>query len=593
MVEAKSTKKTGKTRKTNLFNQPEKPKFLDLTILDSFIRFLFQQITKLITTEVMMSKNEKFSASDKKTLGNILRFYTGKYKIAKGSSVTSLRMDGAATGQVAFYKLFNNGQEAIVKHCTRKAYGELFDSVEEAYGVSGDDAIKKQIATLVFVKLQERAHKKAVEKATGGDKEGHMELKAFSYHNMTPVMDIKTNQKVLFNTKEKTVVHLAGYASYDEWLRKQTQEVKDAFNLSFTPAMIKFNPRESGGAEDMTTEDGQEITCINSHNLPHWRRTELEEPKLPKEFDELMQHLFPKEKSRHYVYFWIYHMLDSRSSVHLLMHGHRGIGKNTLIYILEGLVGQSNYYYVPKDFFDNNFNSELRHKRLLYFDEHRINAKVNEAHFKQYHEPMLSYHGKGEQITGHEQNHASHVISNNIEVTNHLVYESRRFGVPELTATPIAEGLGQDWLDNIHRIKQDQDFLANLGWWVLKNYDSYCEDFVKDAPYKSPLFHEIVNKALFPWQKWLIETIESRQTDYISIESNQEEGALMDNRGVTVGRSKIENFLSSHKDSNDRPFAFIKQGTTGRYICPADDYMPDIEGSEEETDDGNFSDMEF
>ena len=83
------------------------------------------------------------------------------------------------------------------------------------------------------------------------------------------------------------------------------------------------------------------------------------------------------------------------SSIHLLLHGHRGIGKNTLIYILENLVGPSNYYYVPKDFFDNNFNSELRHRRLLYFDEHKINSKVNEAEFKQSQEPTKEEHGKG------------------------------------------------------------------------------------------------------------------------------------------------------------------------------------------------------
>ena len=79
------------------------------------------------------------------------------------------------------------------------------------------------------------------------------------------------------------------------------------------------------------------------------------------------------------------------------------------------------------------------------------------------------------------------------------------------------EAMGKDWLDEIHRLKEDPDFLANLGWWILQNAN--ISKFSPEEPYKSSLFYDIVHKALFPWQRFLIDLIKTRDSDSYVLKS--------------------------------------------------------------------------
>lgn len=521
------------------------------------------------------------NAEHNQTLNTILRYYLDKYELKKGSSNTSLRLGANSVTKTSFYKMMTRDEGALKKHCTRKAWASLIDAFAERFNIDEDEDILKELSNMVFEKLQQKAYQKSVENAVGSASANNQVIKAFSYDNVIPIIDIKTTQKAMFNVQTRNVLHSITYEAYKEWRDKQPKEVKEAHNLIFTPASIAYDPRESGSYKYINTDDGQEIISVNSHNMPEWRKTELKEPKLPIVFDRLMRHLFPEDQCRKYVYFWLYNMLDDRSSIHLLLHGHRGIGKSSLLYVAEHLVGQSNYYYVPKEFFDNNFDYELRHKRLLYFDEHTIHSKKNEAQFKQYHEPKMAYHGKGMPITGIETNFASHVISNNTEETNHLVYEARRYSVPLLTHKPIKEALGEEFLDELHRLKTDKDFLANVGWWILQNCN-YAE-FEKHAPYKSSLFFDIVNKALYPWQKWVMETIKSRASEAYFLEDFSEE---LTDKYRKIGRVHIENFLATHKDEEGDTLGYVKQIDKRRCIVPTEKYMPQAQ-----TD--NFNNEDF
>lgn len=519
-----------------------------------------------------------YSEDQIKTLSNIMRFYADRYDIKKGSSNTSLRFSSTATTQTAFFKMVKRDHNALRKHCGRSEYNALMDSLADQLSLEDDEDILKELSGILFGRMISIVHKEAIQKAVGSETVGNNIVKTFSYENIIPIIDITSSQKVMFNVKSGNVVHGVAYETYCEWLTKQSKELKDAHNTFFSPAKIEFDPQTGGNYKYVTLDDGQEIISVNSHNMPEWRKEELANPVMPQEFTELMEHLFPRPECRKYILNWIYHTLDSRSAVHLLMHGHRGIGKNTIIYIMENLVGKSNYYYVPKDFWDNNFNSELRHKRLLYFDEHKLDAKQNESEFKQYHEPKMAYHGKGMPIIGLEKNHASHVISNNTQVTNHIVYETRRFSVPVLTHTPISEALGRDWLDEIHRLKEDKDFLANVGWWILKNANT---DYTPEDPYKSPLFYDLVHKALFPWQKFIIDLIKGREGEKYDLEDFTEE---LGYKGKKIGRVHIENFLATHKDENEDSYGYLIQGTGGkRSIIPSEKYMPkDVQETEQQ-----------
>lgn len=527
---------------------------------------------------------DNIKAEHLKTLQNIAKFYNTKYSIGPGATSKSIKLDGSVKTSAAFLKLYVLNQDIVKKHCGRKPYNELVDFTASNYGLDADKDIIAYLSDLVFDALSKKVKKAHVDKAIKSlnDMGG---FGSFNYTDIIPIMDVETGQTVLFNQTTMEVVHEAAYDAYESWVKKQDQEVKAMLNSDLLPALVRYNPAESGGTT-MEKVEHQEVSCINSHNKPEWRRKELKNPKMPKVFDELMKHLFPESECRQYIYVWMYHMLTSRNSMHLLLHGARGIGKNSLVEIMAALVGQSNYYSAPKEFWDNNFNSELRHRRLIYFDEHKISERENLSQFKIYSDARMAYHGKGISIKNIEKNHASHIIANNLEEVNHLVQESRRFSVPVLTQENISDVWGNEKVEHLWTMREDQDFLSNLGWWILKN--APIDKFHKDRPYKSALFYEIVNKALFPWKAWIIETIESREAEEIRLSDYQED--KLSYRGQPIGRIKIETFLASHKDMDGDYYGYVKQVDGERIIFPSKKYLPKTENNKVDED---FSDMEF
>ncbi len=514
-----------------------------------------------------------------KTFRNILIFYWKKHEITPGSTTTSLKFDSKPVSIKTLAKYLVRDRDALDGHCGMMEYVKLLEVVKKEYELKDQSDYIEQLASLVFTYLRNKVHKEQSKKILGDY--DRATIKDFSYKGMIPIIDIYTTDKVLYNTLTKNVVHFAGFDSYDEWLKKQTQAVKEQMNSSFTPAKIEYNPTVSGGERAVKVEE-QEVTCVNSHILPDWRKKELKDPKLPKLFKDLMKHLFPEKQCQEYILTWIYHMLDSRNTVHLLLHGHRGIGKNTLVSLLGELVGLSNYYVVPKKFFNVDFNSELRNRRLLFFDEHKIDSRKNLSEFKQYSETSMTYHKKGVSIAGNERNFSSHIIANNLEEINHLVQEARRFSVPILTSIPIREGMG-DKVEEILIAMKDQKFLANVGWWILNN--APIHKFKREEPYKTRVFFDIVNNALYPWQKALIDLLTSRANDRYYLEDHEDD--LTDRRTGKVGRSRIDNFLLSHKDEEGKFFGELKldRGTKKRYIKPNQKYAPEVKQESSNTGD--------
>ena len=520
----------------------------------------------------------------KKGLVLVVKYYATNYKLTKGTG-TKIALDGASKTALAFKKLFVSHHDKIIEHCGRRAYSELEMAIEENIGLRASGDIQSYIAEQVYTLIQSRLNRQHIDDSVKNLKK--MEgFSAFSYENLIPIIDISTNQKVMFDTEELKVLPEATHEAYDHWLKLQDKEVKEVLNSKAMPALVRYNPEVSGG----TTEEqigNQKVTCVNSHTKPSWREKEIQNPKLPKEFKQLMEHLFPNEECREYIYFYMYNMLMSRNPMHLLLHGARGIGKNSLVEIMAALVGHSNYYAVPKEFWDNNFNGELRHRRLIYFDEHVIKDKTNLSQLKILSDDFISYHVKFSTIQGLERNHASHIISNNLEEVNQLVQESRRFSVPVLTHENLTDAWGADKIEELWELKKEDEWLGNLGWWIIENGNS--PKFHRDRPYKSEAFYEIVNKALFPWKAWIIETIESRETDMIRIKDFQDD--KLSYRGVPIGRQKIQNFLNSHKDMDGDYYATIKTIDGDRWIVPTAKYLP--ESSLDSPIEDDFTSMEF
>jgi len=498
----------------------------------------------------------------------ILKFYAGK-KLTTGKSSESISLEGISYTNTSFPRLFDSSYQGLKKSVGRTIVANAEQWVIDTFGVSEDKDVSRQMGIYVFTRLRDSLLKKQREKEI--DDLAKRGLEEVDYTNLIPIIDYRTREKLMYDMEKKIVMHGASYEAYEEWEKKQPADDKKDLFGRFTPLQIDFDPTKSGGSKTVTLENDNKITSVNSHNAPEWMKKTVNDPKMPRIFKELLEHLFPNEKCRKYVMFWAYNMLSTRCPTHLLLHGHHGIGKNTLVEIFANLVGDSNYYLVPKSFWGNNFNSELRHKRLLYFDEHSVLAgrRGNLDEFKQYYGPKMAYHGKFMSIQGIEKNHSSSIISNNLEATNHLVWESRRFSVPILTEKTILSAMGEEKLRELYSVienpEQNLDFYTNLGNWILKYGNS--ADFKREEAYKSAMFYEIIEKALMDWQRYIINTITSYGEE---IEISNNESLKYDAKAQ--GPAKCKNFLEVHKDEEGEVYGYVHRKSDGSYIVPSEKY---------------------
>lgn len=513
-------------------------------------------------------------------------FFTKTFSCGVTGSST-LKLDGTNYSSLQFKKKFVDLKDKLSSHV---GMAEFYTKLESFSKIKTDNDSKKAVEELalgVYGFMVSGLRAQLQEKI-----QGDTSITKYSYNfaNKIPIIDRGTNQRLMYDQVNKCIDVGTHYDSWLEYRSHQPKDIKEAMSMAVMVADIVFNPFEA--MESTVSEaNGQEILTINAHRMPQWRKNEIKNPKLPKEFVEFMRILFMDEDSIRYVMNWFYNMLMGRNGTILLLHGGRGVGKSTLAIIASKLVGELNMVKLPDGFFTSRFNGELKHKRLCYADELPIEREYI-ASWKSMPERTVTIEEKNGKPFMTE-NFTSFIVSNNEDMEVYMLQDERKFSIPYTRQSTddggkrIEQIYGEDRFSEFYsKIDGDPDFIANIGWWVINNgrWDTYGEM----KPYKSEIFYQIVEKALTNWQRDLVGLIESREYHEIPFDS------IRDTLKGT-GRTKVEKFLNTYYDREGVQYAYItKEFGNDRLIVPNEKYRPiDIEDTninEEETD---FDKLEF
>ena len=504
-------------------------------------------------------------------IGIIGNYFNENFTVALAGTGT-LKLNSTTYSSRQFVKKFESLEKSLANHIGKR---EFYGAIEDA---SKKRSITEAEATVVLAELAFQKLTGDIKKAQTEKTKGSTDITKYGYNyaNKVPVIDRRTKARMLYDDKRKCIDYGSDYESWKEYKNIQPKEIKELMNMAVMVADIYYDPFEIAEASLREVNGQKELLTINAHVMPKWRLAEVETPELPKVFDDFMAHLFPDEVSREYVYHWLYFALTSRNYTYLLLHGDRGVGKNTFAIVCRLLLGLENFSFISSGFFDSRFNGELKNIRMGFFDEHDILSEHMSV-WKQLPETYLTIEEKGMKPEQY-RNHASFIVANNFEAKIDLLGDERKFSVPILGSLKVDEVLGQDVLEGFLRdLADDGSVIANIGWYILKKYKD-SNRFNPNKPLITDLFHDIVEKALTNWQRGLIETIETREEDDYELDD-------LENILKGTGRTKIEKFLATYRDREGSSYGYVKQKQGGiRTIIPSDKYAPDK---------SNFNDEEF
>lgn len=514
----------------------------------------------------------------RKLLSSFIHYFENNYTLSSVGQ-DKLKLNATTFTARQFVNKFKKEVKAIQDEIGLLEYSTMVDHIQKKRKLDMDSAVEALAEKVFEVKCLDLSKKK--KKSVTVASESKIIDHRFNWSGHIPLLDVKTTQAVMFNDVEKKVNHRVSYKSWEKWVKCQHSDDRKYLLQSVTPCVVYYDPYK---VEDVYYQDfaGQkDILHVNAHNMPEWRKEEIEDPILPKMFKELMTHLFPKKTCQEYVIHWIYYALTNRNQTYLFLHGDQGIGKNTLAAVIERLVGSDNYNSVGPEFFEDRFNDPLRYKRVVLFDECVITSD-NLSTIKYMTNSKLSIQGKGEDPVTLE-NHCSYMIFNNLDRINRVTADDRRYSVPILTDTAIGNKYGQEWLDEFYyKLDNDEKFISQIGWWILKK--GFTNKFTPTKPYLTSFFYDIVEKGMTEWQRKVISLIEGREYKEIDLEDLD---AIL---GLSVGRVKIKTFLDSHRDREGDQMAELIQRKSKRFIVPKEKYAPEVQEEEELGDVGT---MEF
>lgn len=514
-----------------------------------------------------------------KLLSSIIGYYKSNYSLAVSGS-NNIKLNSRTYTARQFTSYFLKNKDSIAESIGTLEFYSLVDHVKKSKKLTKNEDALESIADRVFLVIQEALSKAEKKKTVNHDETGRLK-NGFDWSGYIPVIDIKSDLSFMYDTHSKRINRLVTYEAWKKYQYTRDPKKRATAMEETVAANINYDPFNPVDIQYKDIGEQKDVLHLNAHNFPKWRKTKIENPELPKMFVELMEHLFPGEECRNYVYHWLNFLMTSRNHCYLFLHGEQGIGKNTLAYLAEALVGVENSSKVaPKVFEDSRFNDYMHYKRLVFLDEVIIDDR-NVTTIRSMTNDTIMIEGKNMKAV-YCKNHASFIIANNTDKKNLVTYDDRRYSVPTLTTTPIKHSLGQEWLDSFYTALENEEFIGNIGHWILQNGDA--GEYNEKQPYITNVFYDMVDKALHQWQLNLVQLVESRKWDEIEL------NVLKEEVGTTAGRVTMEGFLLNHRDRDGDIYGKLLQKSNGkRFFKVSDKYLPEDDNNTEES----FEDEEW
>lgn len=406
--------------------------------------------------------------------------------------------------------------------------------------------------------------------------------------DMELVMDYHTGKEVVFNKRLRQIskMHPKSYlAALPGW--KKT-EIKDE---GMKMAIFSFNPYNDFERR-VIDHEGSKVVEFNCYTAPKWRCNdegrldfELEakysssEP--PAIFAEFMEHLIPKSSHRKYVLHWMHQSLFSRNETYLVLNGKKGAGKNILCNLLGVLAGTEYYRDANQRFFSEGFNSVLDKARIILLDEVKVENSEKQDRLKKYINKGQNLEYKGQDANKTVETYNSYVINNNEISDMYLVWDDRRFSVPDLTPVRLLDVWTQEKVDAfVKAFEEDLEFQRELGFWI-KHYGK-SEDIGKFQWLAGDRFWRIVHNSLPEWQKVIVDVILSREkSEYSVADLKQTYKRRVDAQKFPFKTQKIADFLDSYRHHGKHKLGMLEGVGENAIVIPEKDYLP-LEESENE-----------
>lgn len=312
---------------------------------------------------------------------------------------------------------------------------------------------------------------------------------------------------------------------------------------SFKPllAVFEYDPQNISPIYPIKFE-GQDFNRVNTYVAPEWRKLDVEYSKtMPTVFSEFLKHLFPDVESRRFVLSWMRNVILTKAETVLILNGAKGTGKNVFSDFLKELVGAENFGRAKTSLIKKEFNAMLEDKRLIVFDEIKIDKKGH-TYLKDACNNEHNIEKKGKDANNLTPTYYSILACNNDSSDVYLEPDDRRFSTPNITDKTLKSVFSKSKIRELISLQTNPLAIKEIGEFIINyKHDVYSDQFYAFKPEK---FYSLVSSSLYGWQQKIMEELRS-YTKPINI-AHLREDAREDGIMFPSTANKIENFLQNY-----------------------------------------------
>ena len=345
-------------------------------------------------------------------------------------------------------------------------------------------------------------------------------------------------------------------------------------------AVFEYDPYNIAPIRPMVFE-GLTVNRVNTYLPPDWRKLNVEYSKTPpKLFSLFMRHLFPEAESRRFVISWMRNAILNRAETVLILNGAKGTGKNVFVDFLKELVGAENFGRAKTSLIKKEFNSMLEDKRLIFFDEIKIDKKGH-TFLKDACNSEHNIEKKGKDANNLTPTYFSIIAANNDTTDIHLEPDDRRFSTPNITGETLNVGMpNEEDRRQLIALQSDPLAIKEIGEFIISYiHDAYSDPFYAFMPEK---FHKLVFTSLHAWQQHIFDKV-ANSTKPMNIDHIRED-ANESRMLFPHTNSKIENFLQNYQHRGlFRIGSLEKEGEGSKkktMLCISDEFKTFLSGAE-------------
>lgn len=284
------------------------------------------------------------------------------------------------------------------------------------------------------------------------------------------IQDIATAKYYLIDANTRTSESIKIESVENAFNKKTFDRIK---KTRLNTAVIGWNPDTT----DFKYKEGL-VNSINLYRPADWqldyflKGKPVPETKMPDVYDQYLKHLTRNKLSYDYCLAFMAATVQNKFKPknYCVLMGRQGLGKGVFFDIISALVGTWNAGKIKAvNLADKKFNKEAKHKKILFFDEFRINGPTDEDALKDYVNETIEVEEKGVDSKIYK-NYSSTLIATNDIGDLKISADDRRFCLVDTGPESLAEfakKLKMPIEKYVAEVLLDPENIANLGRFLL------------------------------------------------------------------------------------------------------------------------------